>query len=100
MKGKHVNISTHVFNLRLFLEGLKRLRVIGLASAILALTATALVPIAIWMEYADSTYEHTMDTQFLCVPAMVMVCLAPFFLFVLFSFLQKRKESDFFHAIP
>ncbi len=100
MKGKNVNISTHIFNLRLFLEGLKRLRVIGLATAILALTATALVPIANGMEYADSYYDHHMDTRFLCVPVGIMVFLAPLFFFVLFSFLQKRKESDFFHAIP
>ena len=32
-------VSTSFFNFRLFLEALKRLRVIGLGSAILALTA-------------------------------------------------------------
>ena len=32
-------INTNFFNFRLFLEALKRLRVIGLGSAILALTA-------------------------------------------------------------
>ena len=36
---KEKTMSTQIFNFRLFLEGLKRLRVIGLATAILALTA-------------------------------------------------------------
>ena len=94
--------STSFFNFRLFLEALKRLRVIGLGSAILALTASALVPAVTWIEwgayYRTDIYE--MDTELLCVPAGAMVILAPLFFFVLFSFLQKRKESDFFHAIP
>lgn len=95
-------VSTSFFNFRLFLEALKRLRVVGLASAILAVTASALVPAVTWIE--QGSYLHSeiyeMDTELLCVPAGVMVLLAPLFFFVLFSFLQKRKESDFFHAIP
>ena len=94
--------STSFFNFRLFLEALKRLRVIGLGSAILALTASALVPAVTWIEWgaSDRTDIYEMDTALLCVPAGAMVILAPLFFFVLFSFLQKRKESDFFHAIP
>lgn len=100
MKNNRVN--THFFNFRLFLEALKRLRVVGLGSAILALTASALVPAVTWIERGSFTRTdvYEMDTQFLCVPAGVMVFLAPLFFAVLFSFLQKRKESDFFHAIP
>ena len=100
MKSKRIN--TQFFNFRLFLEALKRLRVIGLGSAILALTASALVPAVTWIEQGSYTRAeiYEMETEFLCVPAGVMVALAPLFFFVLFSFLQKRKESDFFHAIP
>ena len=95
-------IHTNFFNFRLFLEALKRLRVIGLGSAILALTASALVPAVTWIEQGSYTRAeiYEMETEFLCVPAGIMVALAPLFFFVLFSFLQKRKESDFFHAIP
>lgn len=95
-------VSTSFFNFRLFLEALKRLRVVGLGSAILALTASALVPAVTWIEMGSFTRTevYEMETHLLCVPAGVMVALAPLFFFVLFSFLQKRKESDFFHAIP
>ncbi len=99
---KNNRINTHFFNFRLFLEALKRLRVIGLAAAILALTASALVPTVTWIERGSyiRTEIYEMETEFLCVPAGIMVLMAPLFFAVLFSFLQKRKESDFFHAIP
>ena len=99
---KYNRTNTHVFNFRLFLEALKRLRVIGLGTAILALTISVLVPVTTWIQRNDSLSKdvYAMNTQGLCVPAGLVVLLAPLFFAVLFSFLQKRKESDFFHAIP
>ena len=99
---KHNPTNTHVFNFRLFLEALKRLRVIGLGTAILAMTITVLVPVTTWIQRNDNLSKdvYTMETQGLCIPAGLVVFLAPLFFAVLFSFLQKRKESDFFHAIP
>ncbi len=94
------NISTHLFNPRLFLEALKRLRVIGLVTAILSVTISALVPIVSWMLRAPKFASFTIDTRLLCFPVIFVVFMAPLFFSTLFSFLQKRKESDFFHAIP
>ncbi len=94
------NISTHLFNPRLFLEALKRLRVIGLVTAILSVTISALVPIVVWMIRAPKFASFTIDTRLLCFPVSLVVFMAPLFFSTLFSFLQKRKESDFFHAIP
>ena len=99
---KHNRTNTHVFNFRLFLEALKRLRVIGLGTAILSLTVSVLVPVTTWIQRNDNLSKdvYSMETQGLCIPAGLVVFLAPLFFAVLFSFLQKRKESDFFHAIP
>ena len=97
---KNKNMITGLFNPRLFLEGLKRLRVVGLATAILSMTITALVPVSVWLTRAPEYYPMTMETELLCVPVGILVFLAPLFFLTLFSFLQKRKESDFFHAIP
>ena len=97
---KNKKLFTQIFNPRLFIEALKRLRVIGLATAILSVTISALVPIAVWMIRAPKFVQFTMDTQVLCVPVCILVFMAPMFFSTLFSFLQKRKESDFFHAIP
>ncbi len=95
-----MKMSAKIFNFRLFIEALKRLRVIGLATAILSVTASALIPIVMWMESKDWIGVYDMETELLCIPVGFVTFLAPFFFFVLFSFLQKRKESDFFHAIP
>ena len=99
---KYNRTNTHIFNFRLFLEAIKRLRVIGLGTAILALTISVLVPVTTWIQRNDSLSKdvYAMSTQGLCIPAGLVVFLAPLFFAVLFSFLQKRKESDFFHAIP
>ena len=103
MKGKQTtkDLSKTFFNFRLFIEGLKRLRVIGIAVAILMVTVSALVPAATWISHS-SDYHSTLEMgdNVLCVPVGLMTFLAPFFFYTLFSFLQKRKESDFFHAIP
>ena len=126
-------VSTHFFNFRLYIEGLKRLKVIAMATLILAVVISALIPVTHWIEYSE--YQPTYDgvygyddgyvvdedgntihievntpppqvyidriEQSLIVPAIYGVMfLAPFFLLVLFGFLHKRRECDFFHAIP
>ncbi len=100
-------VGDRIFNFRLFVEGLKHLRVITMAVGILALVASALVPIVDLMNHHPRTNPNTGEyiiTKYnywsICLPAVLTVLLAPFFFAALFSFLHKRKESDFFHAIP
>lgn len=92
-------LSAKVFNFGLFLEGLKRLRVIGVATAIISLCFSALIPIVSWMQETGSQiweiYAHLV-----CTPLYFTVLIAPFFVLTMFSFLHERKEADFFHAIP
>ncbi len=126
---KSTVFASKCFNARLFFEGIKRLKVILLGIAILALTVSLLIPIISWVNYADRYNEScwvdvpvyddegsVMDVELefveqeivpdkiegflLCLPLYGLPFIAPFFFFVLFSFLHKRKQSDFFHAIP
>lgn len=94
-------LNTKLFNIRLYLEGLKRLKVIGMAVAILSVTISALIPIVQWMNTPPTieTAELVSKNE-LCIPLICTVFIAPFFFAVLFSFLHERKQSDFFHAIP
>ena len=122
-------IGSRFFNVRLFFEGVKRLKIIAIGALILALTASILIPVISWINYANQ-YErdcwneepvyddagnvidiqmvyvekeivpHKVEPYLLCLPLYVLPFTAPFFFFVLFSFLHKRKQSDFFHAIP
>ncbi len=94
-------LNTKLFNIRLYLEGLKRLKVIGMAVAILSVTISALVPMVQWMDTPwDYDRVDLIEQSQLCFPLYAVIFFAPFFFLVLFSFLHKRKESDFFHAIP
>ncbi len=101
---KHT-FETRIFNFRLFIEGLKRLRVTTTALGIITIAFSALIPIVAMLN--SSPYYKDGDPlieeikfQTLCVPASLAVLAAPIFFSVMFSFLQKRKQSDFFHAIP
>ena len=128
-------LSTKLFNTRLFFEAIKRLRVIGIAVAIFSLTISILVPSIAWIseqhdyerrlnsyyaeldEYESKVHVTTGDPEveppekpeivastvnryLLCLPLYAIPFLAPFFFLVLFSFLHRRKDSDFYHAIP
>ena len=98
---KKQQISTHFFNFGLFLEGLKRLKVIGSATAILSFVVSALIPVVYWMEAGDTVrVVASIRQNYICIPLYFIVFIAPFFLMSLFSYLHKRKEADFFHAIP
>ncbi len=105
---KKQTFSTHIFNFRLFLEGLKRLRVTITALGIITIAFSALVPIIAFLERSPGPRHDILGNliiteikyQTVCVPASLAVLLSPIFFSVLFSFLQKRKQSDFFHAIP
>lgn len=99
-----MKISKRVFNFRLYVEGLKRLRVIGFGVLLLALTAAVLYP-AVQL-FGDVRYSwsptvvHTVKGEHLCQMLAFFPLVAPIFTLVMFSYLFKRKESDFYHAIP
>ena len=130
-------MKNKIFDFRLYLQGLNRLRVIGIALAILCITITVLIPTVRWLDGPKNTYqvEYPLDGDELVVigpantipgweqltidgnlnsikvrdeisdgativPVTVASYLSPLLVLMMFAFLNKRKESDFFHAIP
>ncbi len=121
-------VSTHIFNFRLYVEGLKRLKVIAMATLILAVVISALLPVTHWIERTQHApvvdlpvYDEEMvadgakpssdinvnysdkeeiELILLCPALYGVMMISPFFLLVLFGFLHKRRECDFFHAVP
>lgn len=100
-----------LFDFRLYLEGLKRMRILGIAAAILCVTASVLIPVYHMIEYSSVTYDfydsyssaiyvRTIEDNTLAIPALVASYLMPVFVFFAFGYLNKRNESDFYHAIP
>lgn len=130
-------MKNKIFDFRLYLQGLGRLRVIGIALAILCLTVSILVPTVRWLNGPSNYYriEHPIDGDELVVegsslteaelerldgegeltyykipetisdrativPVTVASYFSPILVLMMFAFLNKRKESDFYHAIP
>ena len=103
-------LSTKVFNPRLFLEGLKRLKVFNWATGILSVSLSVLIPVISWMITLENHRRYSsiiwngkpaeVDYYLVILPIYLVVFIAPFMMLSLFSYLHKRKEADFFHAIP
>ncbi len=130
-------MKNKIFDFRLYLQGLGRLRVIGIALAILCLTISVLVPTVRWLDGPGPNYQveypldgdelvlegsaqtwHDFDgltengkweatwvqeaisDEVTIIPVLVASYLSPVLMLMMFSFLNKRKESDFYHAIP
>lgn len=128
------------FDIGMYWQGLRRLRVVGMALAILCISICVLVPATRWSNgpsymnnYAVDVYldgeevvledltnweeeayyrqngadlrEYDLQIETirdgaLIVPVTVLSYVAPFLVLAMFDFLNKRKESDFYHAIP
>ncbi len=88
------------FSARLYVDGLKQLRLIGILSIIALNLYGVLQPIMEWLEGAN----HTVRTMnFLEMNPLIVLAfcgVAPLMTLSLFSFLNKRDASDLYHAIP
>lgn len=98
----------HVFNFKLYLEGLKKIRLVGIIAGIVVIISNALPPIVALLgsrgaEYADelgAPSSTILTASNFAIPSLLLLFLTPFFFLSMYSFLNKRNESDFYHAIP
>lgn len=94
-----------LFNRHLYVEGLRRLRVPALAVGILSVTLSVLIPLIFWFslaqEYGTPNYYRYHVSHLLTAPILpAMMAAAPIFMIAVFSFQFKRRDSDFYHALP
>lgn len=92
------------FDKELILEGISQLKLPGLIILLITVLASVLPAIFNWMSYKNyvnnlsEIHVYIMEVSPILVPFFY---LAPFiFCLVLFSFLNNRKGSDFYHSIP
>lgn len=93
------------FSLKLYIEGLRKIKVAGVASAITVIALNAILPIIGIIES-----NMVMPGQVRTVDAVETILFAPFGLlmmvfavvltYAMFSYLNERNKSDFWHAIP
>ncbi|MCQ2424751.1 MAG: hypothetical protein MJ070_01270 [Lachnospiraceae bacterium] len=109
------NTHKRPFDFRLFLEGMRQLRTFAIVILIILSLEAILVPVSNAIDYATSrsfqdewvTPTENNDvkrttTPFEFHPLVVGVYLlaAPIMTLMLFSFLNKRNTSDFYHSVP
>ncbi len=94
------------FSFNLYLEGIKRVRGAGVASAIVFGVLNLLPVLFFWVGYISSNFfgstpkVKNVDNTLFMLFADIIILLAPVIVMRMFAFLNKRNASDFYHAIP
>lgn len=97
-----------IFSPSLLLEGIKQTKVIGICFVIISLMASCAYPILRLISYVSMSNEElniqpdfTIGFKTFILPTFIMQYLIPItMIFFLFSFMNSRKASDFYHSIP
>ncbi|MBO5735315.1 MAG: hypothetical protein J6S15_04365, partial [Clostridia bacterium] len=85
------------FDGKLYFEGLKRVRLIGIIFGSILLVLASFIPLSYML--TDPELEEIVDYDNFAWPLFPMMFFTPFFFTSAFSFLNKRKACDFYHAI-
>ncbi len=97
-------MKKRIFSPRLFWDGIKQLRIIGILSTVALCFIGMITPIMQYLNQLDSSWTREPDTVNyldMNMPIILLFCaIAPLMTLYLFSFLNKRDSSDFYHAIP
>lgn len=97
-------MKKRTFSPRLYLDGIKQLRIIGILSTVALCFIGIINPIMQYLNSLGATWDFAPDTVNyldMNMPIVLLFCaIAPLMTLYLFSFLNKRDSSDFYHAIP
>ncbi len=96
------------FNFKLYIEGLKQLKMIGIMSTVILCAFSALIPIGQIISSICIDENGHKFFQKIVVSMSTITCMnqAIFFVIVpvmclsLFNFLTKRNSCDFYHSVP
>ena len=88
------------FSARLYVDGLKQLRLIGILSMIAMNLLGVLQPILRWLDGGNYVVKPMNFLEMNPLIVLVFCAVAPLMTLSLFSFLNKRDASDLYHAIP
>ena len=94
-------MTNRFFSFRLFKEGLRQSRLVGLIGLITVVAFTLLIAVGIIAD--DATYVHYQTYSFYTVSLVLIAqyCVfSPIMVLYLFRYLNRRDSSDFYHTIP
>ena len=93
------------FSFKLYLEGLKKIKTPGIAAAITVIALNAIIPTICIIE-SNMTWpgqvrvETTVPILGFAAFNLLMMVFAPILVYSMFSYMNERNKSDFWHAIP
>lgn len=91
------------FSPRLYVEGLRQLRLLGILLTVAVSLVAVFLPVSEYMATLDYDGVSTVAVNCLNMNPLIILsfCIvAPFLTLNLFSFLNRRESSDFYHALP
>ncbi len=88
-----------IFNKGLYFEGLKQLRIIGILLTVLITVFAVAIPIES-AAFAEAEKKVVIATEINPLMVLCFLIIAPLMTLKLFSFLNKRSSSDFYHSLP
>lgn len=91
-----------MFSGKLYLQGLRKVRTAGIAMAIVITVLNAWIPIQCMTSGRVTDTGHVTDVEAgMFAPfGFLFMLFAPLLVYNMFSYLNERKSSDFFHALP
>ncbi|MBQ3490719.1 MAG: hypothetical protein IJA86_09030 [Clostridia bacterium] len=88
----------NIFSPKLYLQGLRKVRTLGIAMAIVMIALNAWLPL---MHINDGNmWVQTVEAGEFAPFGMLILIFAPLLVYNMFSYLNERKSSDFFHSLP
>ena len=96
-----------LFSPRLYVDGLRQLRLMGVLFTVANCLVAICIPVMNYLDYLGrSSFDqqlkpNTVTALEMNPLAVLLFCAyAPIMMLYLFSFLNKRESSDFYHAVP
>lgn len=98
----------NIFSFSLYRQGLRKVRGVGIAMAIVIIVLNAIVPILCMVEDRISVSYSSMvahsvepvEAPYFAPFGIAVIIFAPILIYSMFSFLNERRSADFYHAIP
>lgn len=89
-----------MINMGLYKEGLKKGKLIGILFSSIMLATAIIVPLSTASSITPGSVISINHMQYSPLLTMCFCVFAPLMILYLFSFLNKRNRSDFYHSLP
>ncbi len=89
-----------IFSGSLYVQGLRKVRAVGIAMAIVITVLNAWIPIQNISDKVTGADAIEVNAGKFAPFGFALMLFAPLLVYNMFSYLNERKSSDFFHALP